>query len=56
VLRGWEQILPQDLADVFEHRDSVSETQAAYKRQLEERYAEIGQLTTHVNFLKKIPS
>jgi transposase len=31
--------------------------QAAYERQLEDLYAEIGRLTTHVNFLKKkLPS
>jgi L-alanine-DL-glutamate epimerase-like enolase superfamily enzyme len=30
----------------------VSETKAGYERQLEELYAEIGRLTTHVNFFK----
>lgn len=57
VLREWKTIALKDLPDVFEKRDSVSETKAHYERQLEELYAEIGRLTTHVNFLKKkLPS
>jgi cell division protein FtsB len=45
------------LPDVFEKGDSVTEAKAAYEQQLEELYAEIGRLTTHVNFLKKkLPS
>lgn len=56
VLRDWKQIALKGLPDVFAHRDSVSETRAraAYERQLEALYAEIGRLTTHVNFLKKV--
>lgn len=57
VLRDWKTIALKGLPDVFEQRDSVTETKAAYDRQLEELYAEIGRLTTHVNFLKKkLPS
>ena len=57
VLRDWKQIALKGLPDVFGQRDSVSETKAGYERQLEELYAEIGRLTTHVNFLKKkLPS
>ncbi len=57
VLREWKTIALKGLPDVFEQRDSVSETKAGYERQLEELYAEIGRLTTHVNFLKKkLPS
>jgi transposase len=41
------------LPAVFEQRDSVPETKAAYERQLDDLYAEIGRLTTHVNVLKK---
>jgi transposase len=45
------------LPDVFERRDSLTDVKAAYERQLEDLYAEIGRLTTHVNFLKKkLPS
>jgi hypothetical protein len=35
----------------------VTELKAAHERQVEELYAEIGRLTTHVSFLKKkLPS
>lgn len=53
VLRDWKAIALKGLPDVFEKRDSVSETKASYEHQMEELYAEIGRLTTHVNFLKK---
>jgi transposase len=53
LLREWKHAAIKGLPDVFEHRDSVTETKAAYERQIEELYAEIGRLTTHVNFLKK---
>jgi putative transposase len=57
VLRDWKTIALKGLPDVFEHRDSVTEAKAAYERHLDELYAEIGRLTTHVNFLKKkLPS
>lgn len=57
VLREWKTIALKGLPDVFEKRDSMSEIKAGYERQLEELYAEIGRLTTHVNFLKKkLPS
>ena len=53
VLREWKHAAIKGLPDLFEHRDSVTETRAAYERQIEDLYAEIGRLTTHVNFLKK---
>ena len=57
VLREWKYAAIKGLPDVFEKRDSVTETRAAYERQIEDLYAEIGRLTTHVNFLKKkLPS
>jgi putative transposase len=57
LLREWKQAAIKGLPDVFEHRDCVTETKAAYERQIEELYAEIGRLTTHVNFLnKQLPS
>jgi transposase len=57
VLREWKLAAVKGLADVFEKRDSVTELKAAHERQLEDLYAEIGRLTTHVNFLKKkLPS
>ena len=57
VLRDWKHAALKGLPDVFASRDSLTEVTAAYERQLEELYAEIGRLTTHVTFLKKkLPS
>ena len=57
VLREWKLAALKGLPDVFERRDSVSELRATHERELAELYAEIGKLTTHVNFLKKkLPS
>ena len=57
VLREWKLATLRGLPDVFERRDSVSELKATHEREREELYAEIGKLTTHVNFLKKkLPS
>lgn len=57
VLREWRQAALAGLPDIFSQRDSITEVRAAYERQLEELYAEIGKLTTHVSFLKKkLPS
>ena len=53
ILRDWKNAAIKGLPDVFERRDSLTDVKAAYERQLEDLYAEIGRLTTHVNFLKK---
>ena len=57
VLREWKLAALKGLPDLFERRDSVSELKASHERELAELYAEIGRLTTQVNFLKKkLPS
>ena len=57
VLRDWKLAALKGLPDVFERRDSVTELKLAHERELVELYAEIGRLTTQVNFLKKkLPS
>ena len=57
VLRDWKQAALKGLPDLFESRDSFADAKVAYERQIEDLYAEIGRLTTHVNFLKKkLPS
>jgi transposase len=57
VLRTWRDQAIGDFASLFERRDSLALAQAAHAQQLEELYAEIGRLTTHVTFLKKkLPS
>jgi len=42
------------MAGLFEKGDSVAAMRTAYEQQLEERYAQIGRLTTQVTWLKKI--
>ncbi len=57
VLREWKLAALKGLPDLFERRDSVTELKVSHERELAELYAEIGRLTTHVNFLKKkLPS
>ena len=57
VLRAWRDQAIKELPTVFAQRDSLADAQAAHAKQLEELYAEIGRLTTHVTFLKKrLPS
>ena len=57
VLRAWRDQAVKALPTVFEKRDSLIDAQATHAKQLEELYAEIGRLTTHVTFLKKrLPS
>ena len=53
VLRAWRDQAVKWLPALFEKLDSLIDAQAAHAKQLEELYAEIGRLTTHVNFLKK---
>jgi putative transposase len=42
------------MAGLFEKGDSVAAMRTAYEQQLEERYTQIGRLTTQVTWLKKI--
>jgi putative transposase len=57
VLRDWKQAAIKGLPTVFEGRDTWTDAKAAYERQLEDLYTEIGRLTTQVTFLKKkLPS
>lgn len=45
------------MSSLFERRDNLAEQTAAHAKQVEELYAEIGRLTTQVNWLKKkLPS
>src|SRR5262245_51233312 len=53
LLRDWKLAAIKGLPHLFEKRDSWTEAKADYQRQLEDLYAEIGRLTTQVNFLKK---
>ena len=53
MLRKWKAIALRALPGAFERRDTVAAAQAAHEQQLQELYAEIGRLTTQVNWLKK---
>jgi putative transposase len=53
VLREWKALALKGLASLFERRDKGVEQTAAHEKQVEELYAEIGRLTTQVNWLKK---
>jgi putative transposase len=49
VLCEWRAIARKGLASLYERRDNL----AAHEKQLEDLYAEIGRLTTQLNWLKK---
>lgn len=53
VLREWRTQALKGLSSVFERRDDVVALKAAHTQQVDELYAEIGRLTTQVNWLKK---
>jgi len=57
VLREWKLLALKSLPALFERRDDLAAKELAHTQQLEELYAEIGRLTTQVNWLKKkLPS
>src|SRR5205809_7631517 len=51
VLRPWRDQAVKELPVVFEKHDSLVDAQAAHAKELEELYAQIGRLTTHVTFV-----
>jgi hypothetical protein len=53
MLREWKTIALRALPAAFEKRDTLAVAQAAHEQQVHELYAEIGQLTTQLNWLKK---
>jgi transposase len=53
VLREWRTQALKGLATIFERRDDVATLKAAHTHQVDELYAEIGRLTTQLNWLKK---
>ena len=52
-LKNWRAIALEGLASLFERQDDTAALKAAYEQQLGELYAEIGKLTTQLNWLKK---
>ena len=52
-LKNWRAIALEGLPHLFEKQDSTGALQMAHEQQLSDLYAEIGKLTTQVNWLKK---
>ena len=52
MLREWKTIALRALPGAFEKRDTLAAVQMAHDQQVHELYAEIGQLTTQLNWLK----
>lgn len=52
-LKNWRTIALEGFAGLFEKQDTTAELKAGYEQQLSELYAEIGKLTTQLNWLKK---
>ncbi len=52
-LKNWRAIALEGLPQLFEKQDNTVALQAAHEQQLSDLYAEIGKLTTQVNWLKK---
>jgi transposase-like protein len=56
VLRDWRAQALKGLPTVFERHNDVAELKATHAQQLEDLYAQIGRLTTQINWLtKKLP-
>lgn len=53
VLCAWRAIARTGLASLYERRDNLVDQHAAHEQQFEDRYAEIGRVTTQLNWLKK---
>lgn len=52
-LRNWRDLALADFASLFDKKDKTSDLLAAHDQQVEELFAQIGRLTTQVNWLKK---
>jgi transposase-like protein len=53
VLRDWRTQALKGLSTIFERRDDIAALKDAHTQQRDELYAEIGRLTTQLNWLKK---
>ncbi len=52
-LKNWRAIALQGFPSLFEKQESTAALKATYEQQIGELYAEIGKLTTQLNWLKK---
>jgi putative transposase len=53
LLRNWSDQAIDDFSSLFDKKQQADALQATHERQIEELYAQIGRLTTQVNWLKK---
>lgn len=53
LLRQWRDLALQDFASLFDKKNLAADLQAAHSQEVEELFAQIGRLTTQVNWLKK---
>ena len=53
MLSAWKSSAIKGMPTLFERENQAQEDKEAYEKQLEELYAQIGKLTTQVNWLKK---
>lgn len=53
LLRNWRELALKDFASLFENKNLSADLQQVHEQQVEELYAQIGRLTTQVNWLKK---
>ena len=49
----WKTTALQELPQIFERRERTASQVAVYEQRMQELYAEIGRLTTHVAWLEK---
>ena len=53
-LKEWKRIVVAGLPELFDHQgNGLAKLKQAHAQEVEELYAEIGRLTTQVNWLKK---
>ncbi len=53
LLRNWRDLALQDFASLFDKKNLTADLQSAHSQEVEELFAQIGRLTTQVNWLKK---
>ena len=50
IVREWKALVLRELPTLFDRQTSVATLKADYERQMEDLYAEIGRLTTHITW------
>jgi transposase-like protein len=53
LLRNWRDLALADFASLFDKKNLTADLQSAHSQEVEELFAQIGRLTTQVNWLKK---